>query len=140
MAQVESYVRGSRGSWSCPPSANDKPRQCAGTVPYPGFEKPVSVKITLVGDAAAAIVITTTVIGNVAETWVAALRESYGAPASEDVPGTHRRWRWARGRQTVVVTERVNEEQRIETSVALWDAELGGTVPSAAPPSNRSVY
>jgi hypothetical protein len=130
--QVEKYVRSSRGTWSCSEPAGEE-RRCSGTVPYPGFEQPIALQVTTLKGVSAVIVLTTRVLGNVAETWVSALRQSYGQPELEEAPGKHRRWTWRKGDQTIAVTERVNAARRLETTVTLADAALTGTAPPAPP-------
>ncbi len=121
---AQAFIKASGGSLTCKQSSSPSRPDCTGTLPYPGLNVPLQVRIASVGDSVTLIVLTARTPERGAPSWASALREDYGAPQDDMQRGIQQRWQWSRGSQMLRIVERKGGKDELEASMTLGSAPL----------------
>jgi hypothetical protein len=121
LGALESMIKTEGGRFSCDSTDNSRYR-CSGYLRFPGFEKPVEMRVLAIQDSVAELVFLPHVVGSIAPFYVSYLTESYGPPRHEEEPGSHQQWEWQRGNQWLRIVERLASPGHLETTITLGDA------------------
>lgn len=134
LADAQSLSARAGGTLACQDSTDPRIRECEGTMPLQGLERPFALLISTVRDSASVIVLTASIGDSEARTWVQSLTQVFGRPNYKKEAGQQETWQWIRrGQMLRLALRRAGSE--LETSVTLTD----GPLLDGLGPAKRSV-